>query len=94
MSNRAPETKWFSQVLASGVVRQRLYVDGNETPFFIDTSDQRSHRTYGDRHGLYGSGMGDMTSAGYRIAGCFGSARNIVPLKHRAEQMALSEREG
>lgn len=76
--------------LACGTRRQRLYVNGTETPYFVDTASHRAHRTYGEPHGLFGAGLGEMTSAGYRIAGCFGAGKKIAVLKHRAEQMALA----
>ena len=91
MSNNAPKTEWRGHVMACGTTRQRLYVDGAETPYFIDTTDIRAHRTCGEKHGLWGAGLGEMSRAGYRIAGCFGAGPKIAPLKHRAEQMALSE---
>lgn len=89
MRNNAPKTEWRSHVMACGTSRQRLYVNGSETPFFIDSNNLLGHRSFGDPHGLYGAGLGDMVSAGYRIAGCFGSGKKTAPLKHRAEQMAL-----
>jgi hypothetical protein len=74
--------------------RQRLYVDGVETPYFVDSANGvRAHRTYGDEHGLFGAGLGDLIASAripYRIAACFGSGPKIALLKHRAEQMALS----
>lgn len=93
-SNSAPKTRWISEMLACGTLRQRLFVDEAETPFFIDTAATIGHRTEGEPHGLYGAGMGaevrrhDGTS--YRIAAVLGSATRAATLKHRAEQMALA----
>jgi hypothetical protein len=77
--------------MACGTKRQRLYVDGVETPYFVDTAAVAAHRTYGERHGLWGAGMSEPHwRTGYRIAACFGCGDKIAPLKHRAEQMALA----
>jgi hypothetical protein len=92
-TNSAPKTKWIGETMACGTLRQRLFVDGAETPFFIDTAATIGHRTEGETHGLYGCGMGvevrrkDGTT--YRIAAILGSAARVSILKHRAEQMAL-----
>jgi hypothetical protein len=79
--------------MACGTRRQRLYVDGAETPFFIDSAATIGHRTQGCRHGLYGSSMGDEVrcrdGSSYRIAAVLGGWPTIGLLKHRAEQMAL-----
>lgn len=83
-SNGAPQTVWFAQEMA-GRSRRRLYVNGLETPFFIDTATRASHRTSGSKHGLYGSGM---SPKGF--AAVLASGPRIEPLKHRAEQMAMS----
>lgn len=90
-TNRPPKAIWFRLPLACGTVRQKLFIDGKETPFFIDTASTAAHRTTGEKHGLFGSGMGPLTRAGYRIAGQLAAGGRIAPLKHRAEQMALAD---
>jgi hypothetical protein len=91
-SNNAPKTQWFKQVMACGTERQRLYVDGRETPFFIDTAQVAAHKTYGERHGLWGAGMSEPHwRTQNRIAACLGCGPKITPLKARAERMALSD---
>lgn len=91
--NNGPEIKWWSDTLACGTRRQRLFVDGRETPFFIDTAKYKAHRSYGDTHGLWGAGLGKFVEAKtpYRTAGFFGNGKKIQRLKHRAEQLALAE---
>lgn len=84
-TNRAPSCRWFSTEMPCGTVRSRLYVDGRESRYFIDSAKKIGHRTMGDDHGLFGSGMSPR--------GCaltLGSASKITVLKHRAEQMALN----
>lgn len=89
MSNNAPKCKWVAHHMNDTHSRLRLYVNGAETPFWVDVAHTIGHRTHGEKYGLWGSGMGKMTSAGYRIAGCLGCGPKIAPLKHRAEQMAM-----
>lgn len=89
-SNNAPKVRWWPMELACGTKRQRLYIDGVETPYFIDSARYHAHRSYGHKHGLWGSGMGKQTSAGWCCAGFFGGADTLSVLKQRAEQMALT----
>lgn len=93
-SNNAPKCKWFRFEMACGTVRQKLYVDGKETPWFVDSASVRAHYSYGDKHGLWGAGMSEphwLTKT--RSAACFGSGSRLEPLKARAEQMALNAME-
>lgn len=90
-SNAAPKCKWHRVTMACGTIRQRLYVDGKETPWFVDSAAVMAHRTQGDKHGLWGAGMSKPSRlSGKRCAECFGSGPKIEPLKAKAEQMALS----
>jgi hypothetical protein len=93
VSNNGPACQWRSEDFGPGR-RQRLYVDGVKTPFFVDSAlGVLAHRTAGDEHGLYGAGMGELVTQAktpYRIAAILGSGRNIHRLKHRAEQMAMA----
>jgi hypothetical protein len=92
MSNQAPKTEWRGFEMACGTKRQKLYVNGQETPFFIDSAKVAAHRCYGEPHGLWGAGMSEPHwRTGYRIAACLGMGKRVTILKHRAEQMALSE---
>lgn len=91
--NNAPKIKWVSEMLACETRRQRLFVDGRETPFFIDSANGiLAHRTTGYEHGLFGAGMGPIAGnrSGLRIAAILGAGPRIAELKHRAEQMALA----
>lgn len=91
-TNSGPVCRWCSEDFGSGR-RQRLYVDGVKTPFFVDSAlGVQAHRTAGEEHCLLGSGMGPAghNNNGLRSAAILGSGRNIHGLKHRAEQMALS----
>lgn len=89
-SNNAPIVKWRGLMLACGTRRQRLFMNGQETPYFIDSANGiAANRTQGDEHGLYGAGMSEphwLTKR--RIAACFGGGK-IADLKHRAEQYAM-----
>jgi hypothetical protein len=93
-SNNAPVVKWFGFTLSCGILRQRLFINGVETPFFVDTAPNSSHRTYGKKHGLFGAGMGEEIQrhdgSSYRIAATLASSNKIAGLKHNAEQQALS----
>jgi len=82
-TNNGPKVKWWSTDFGH-TVRQRLYVNGNETPYFVDSAHTAGHKSQGDEHGLYGSGMHPKG-----IALLLASGRRVTPLKHRAEQMAL-----
>lgn len=95
-SNNTPSIKWFGVMLACGTRRQRLYVDGRETPYFVDSANGiRAHKTQGSEHGLYGAGMHeckirDRQGNPRYIAALLGSGQKIAELKHRAEQYALA----
>lgn len=97
MGNNAPKTKWVGHTMSCGTFRQRLYVDGFETPYFIDSARGiRAHKSQGEEHGLYGSGMYECKAPGRDgekryIAAPLGSSQKISSLKHRAEQMALAQ---
>jgi hypothetical protein len=83
-SNNAPSLKWVKLPHFGVLRRQRLFLNGRETPYFVDTALTIAHYTQGDRHGLFGSGMSER--------GCavtLGSASKVSVLKHRAEQYAL-----
>jgi hypothetical protein len=82
-ANNAPVTIWRAYVIGA-MKRQRLYVNGRETPYFVDTALAAYARTYGEKHALFGSGM---SAAG--TAACLGFGRLLAPLKHKAEQLAL-----
>ena len=49
--------QWVETHQLSVVNRQRLYIDGKETPYFVDKAYQRAHFTYNMPVGLFGSGM-------------------------------------
>lgn len=83
-TNSAPKCKWWKTDFGH-TVRQRLYVDGRETPYFVDSSHVTGHKTEGQPHGLFGSGM---SKGGF--AATLASGRSIAVLKHRAEQMATA----
>lgn len=95
-ANQAPKTEWRGFAMACGTRRQRLWLNGIETPFFIDTANGLlAHRTQGQEHGLFGAGMHecavrDLEGRQRYIAAVLGSGKKIAVLKHRAEQMALS----
>jgi hypothetical protein len=96
--NNPPKTFWSRSELACGIVRHRLYIDGNETPYFIDDAKHagRCHYQYGERIALMGAGMGAMVDrrrvggGGYRIAAFLGGFRRIELAKSVAEQRALT----
>jgi hypothetical protein len=93
--NTAPKLVWRTIPQACGMRRQRLYANGSETPFFIDSAKGvLAHKSAGSEHGLYGSGMQIGARSGMAIAAELGSGRDVRILKHRAEQMALSMAEG
>ena len=95
-SNNAPKTFWHRFEMACGTVRHKLYVNGQETPYFIDVASVRAHYSYGERIALWGAGMGEMVNrlidggGGYRIAAFLGSFKKIALAKHAAEQRALA----
>lgn len=94
MSNQAPKTRWFKAELACGTERHRLYIDGAESPFFVDVAHSIAHRSQGSKAGIYGSGLGQeirrRDGSIYRIAGFFGGFDKITVAKARAEQLALA----
>ena len=93
-SNNAPKIQWIGQTMACGTHRQRLYVNSQETPYFVDSAATIGHRTQGDKHGLFGAGMGNVVrtrdGGSYRIAATLASAPKVAVLKHKAEQYALA----
>jgi hypothetical protein len=84
-SNNAPSVKWTTVAHVTAVHRQRLLLNGKETPYFVDDSrGVAAFRAQGDRYGLWGAGM--------HKSGCallLRSAGKISVLKHAAEQFAL-----
>lgn len=89
-NNNAPTCKWHRFELSCGTVRQRLYLDGRETPWFVDTAAVLAHKCQGEKHGLWGAGLSKPNRLGKRHAECFGCGPRIEPLKAKAEQMAFS----
>lgn len=88
------ETKWFSEKQAHGGVRHRLYKRNtkieawDQSPYFVDTAPNIAHYTCGKKHGLYGSGMGELIASAnvpYRIAACFGGYDRLSEAKKAAE---------
>lgn len=57
--------KWFRFPQANGDVRYWLYVDGEQTPYFIDAACHRAHYSYGHRIGLWGAGFNENGGAGF-----------------------------
>src|SRR4051794_33085608 len=98
--NQGPVCKWHGIMLACGTRRQRLYVNGVETPFFVDSANGiAAHRTQGSEHGLFGAGMHeckirDREGNTRYCAALLASGKQVALLKHRAEQMALARLEG
>ena len=94
-SNNAPRVKWFRTVMACDTIRHRLYLNGNETAFFIDDAKAagKGRWTQGDPVGLFASGSGNQIrrddGSAYRVAALMGSFRNVGMAKARAEQMAF-----
>lgn len=86
-------SKWFKFPMANGCIRHRLYINGSETPYFIDEAKLIGHRTYGHKFGLFGAGLGNevRTARGsYRIAAVFGGFDRISEAKKRAESLNSS----
>jgi hypothetical protein len=84
-SNRPPRCEWRTcPVFTSAEYKtQRLYVNGEKTPYFVTSSSVLAHYTQGKRHGLW-----------MHLGGCaanLGCGSLLTPLKHRAEQMAMRE---
>ena len=96
-SNNGPVLRWISFPMANGTIRHRLYVNGAETPFFIDHAKVKAHFADGHAKALWGAGMGkviDRPGGGsYRIAGFLKGGSRIGDLKQHAEQRALAELE-
>lgn len=95
-STNAPKTFWHRVPMACGVIRHRLWVDEQETPYFVDDATKAGigHRTYSERVGLLGAGMGTeikcRDGGSYRIAAVLGGFKNVSLAKARAEQLALN----
>jgi hypothetical protein len=88
-SNRAPGVFWHRMPMACGTVRHKLYLDGVETPFFIDYASSRAHYAHGYKVGLWGAGMAETTRLSYRIAAFLGGFARLELAKYKAEQMAM-----
>lgn len=83
-TNSAPKANWWKTDFGS-TERQRLFLDGHETPFFVVTAKKSHHSIAGQRHGLFGSGMSERGNAALLSCG-----PQIATLKHRAEQLAMN----
>lgn len=79
--NNGPKMRWHKYEIGE-CLRQTLYVDGDRSPYFIDSTDIRCHRAYRDhKHALWGSGM--------HPKGCaleLATSNRIVELKMKAER--------
>jgi len=80
--------RWFKFLQVSAIDRQRLYIDGKETPYFVDKAHYRAHFTYGLPVGLYGAGMHPQG-----CAACFGGFQRIRDAKKRAVELATQPQE-
>lgn len=60
-----------------------LLLAGERTPYFI-RRNRRGDYGYPSRYTLWGAGMGDLTSAGYRIAGFLGGFKRVSEAKAHA----------
>jgi hypothetical protein len=92
-SNRAPEFLWHSQALPCGTRRDRLWIDGQQTPYFIDSTEVVRHRIArgsNEPHALFGSGQGAPSINGTRGAAVIATGAAIERLMHRAEQLATA----
>lgn len=95
-SNNAPNIQWKRATLACGTVRHRLYVNGSETPYFVDDAKSAgiAHHIDGYPVALLGSGMGKemqrRDGSSYRIAAVLNGGRNVGIVKAAAERMALT----
>lgn len=94
-TNNPPRIHWHAIEFGGDTIRrQRLYVDGRETPYFVDEALCHAHRTYGEKYGLHGAGMGkevrrrDGTT--YQIAATLDFGPKIAPLKAKAERLATA----
>jgi hypothetical protein len=96
------ETKWFSEDQTNVGIRYYLYKRNTKlgawgkTSYFIDAASNRAHYTYGEKYGLYGSGMGDLIDVSpfpYRIAACFGGFKKLSDAKKCAEKHLLDSLE-
>ena len=63
-----------------------LYLSNERTPYFI-CKNRRGDMGYPSRYTLWGAGQGNMTSAGYRIAGYMGEFQRIAQAKARAIEL-------
>lgn len=95
-SNNAPKTFWYRIEMACGTVRHKLYVNEQETPYFVDDAKKAgiAHWTAGEPVGLFGSGMGKemrrRDGSAYHIAAVLAAFKNVTLAKARAERLALS----
>ena len=60
-----------------------LYLSGKRTPYWVH-KNMRGDIGYPSPYTLWGAGMGALTSAGYRIAGCMGIFERISQAKAEA----------
>ena len=74
-------TKWKAGPFQK---QQTLFVDGKQTPFFVDTGTRATAT-------LYGAGMGAEIGPGRRIAGVLGVWRDAKTAKLSAEWKAEHE---
>lgn len=71
--------QWFEYDFPEVEKRYRLYVDGNETPWFITGAYHRAHYTYGEKYGLYGAGTSE-----FGTASCFGAFKTLKAAREAA----------
>jgi hypothetical protein len=76
----------------AGCYRSFLFICGVRSPYFVDEAVHIECRSYGERVGLWGAGMGrevrvDETRS-YRIAGCLGTFDTVKLAKKQAEHCA------
>lgn len=98
-SNNAPKTFWYRFEMACGIVRHKLYVDEQETPYFVDDAKKagKCHWSMGGPISLHGAGMGETINriprggGGYRIARFLGGFKRVELAKGNAEQRALAD---
>ncbi len=80
--------EWWKHKMSCGTERFRLCDGDEETPFFVDKAHYHAHRSWpGMPISLHGAGMGELTSAGYRIAATFGGYSKIKDAKAEGEKM-------
>lgn len=94
-SNNAPRLTWRSEGRFDGYERQFLNLNGRPTPYFIRVAFSQAHRTWGQKVGLFGSGMGNEVrrrdGSRYRVAATIGAWDRIGEAKARAERLALED---